>query len=63
MKDCELYSPNTNTSIPIPPMNFAVTSGCLVTYNNSIVFRIGGLGEFKAGTASICEIAEKCDLT
>jgi hypothetical protein len=35
-------------------MNFAVTSGALVTFNGSVAFRIGGLGEFKQNMASIC---------
>lgn len=35
----------------------------MVTFNNKTVFRIGGLGQFKPGIASICEIPEKCDFS
>lgn len=44
IKDCEIFNPKTNMSVIVSPMNFAVTSGCLATFNNSVVFRIGGLG-------------------
>lgn len=40
-------------------MNFGVSSGALVTFNGTIVFRIGGLGEFNRTSAVICEIMEK----
>lgn len=62
-KYCEIFNPRTNRCTPVSPMNFAVASGTLVTFHDSIAFRIGGLGEFKPNIASICEIAEKCDFT
>jgi len=54
LKFCEIFNPSTGLCIEIAPLNFAVTSGALVTFNDSIVFRIGGLGEFKQNVASIC---------
>ncbi len=40
-------------------MNFGVSSGALVNFNGTKVFRIGGLGQFNRSSASICEIVEK----
>lgn len=44
LKHCEVFDPFTESTNEIPPMNFGVSSGALVTFNGSIVFRIGGLG-------------------
>jgi hypothetical protein len=63
MKHCEIFNPKTEACVSVPPMNFAVTSGALVTFNSSVVFRIGGLGDSKQGLSTICEIPEKCDFT
>lgn len=44
LKLCELFDPISGTSKQMPPMNFGVSSGTLVNFNGTKVFRIGGLG-------------------
>lgn len=42
-------------------MNFGVSSGTMVTFNNSTVFKFGGLAQYDQKYSSICEIIEKFD--
>ncbi len=44
LKTCEIFSSKHNRCFPAGSVNFAVNSGTLITFNDSIAFRIGGLG-------------------
>ena len=35
-------------------MNFGVSSGTMVTFNENIIFKLGGLGQFNSDSSSIC---------